>query len=104
MVARAQTAPRSDRARFTRARRRGVVKGRRCATMPSLLRRVGGIVWTSPRHAALALATSLTCGALASRVDSLVAPPYAAILGATLVYPALIAFWGRMPRLGWRRQ
>ena len=104
MVARAQRAPRSDRARLAQARRRRVDKGRHSATKPSPLRRVGRIVWTSPRHAALALATALACGALASRVNSLVAPPYAAILGATLLYPALIALWRRMPRAGWRRQ
>src|SRR5215469_3761281 len=104
MVARTRTALRSYRARFARARRRRVVKGRRSATKPPLLHRVGRIVWTSPRHAALALAIALACGALASRVYSLVAPPYAAILGAALVYPALIALWRRMPRAGWRRQ
>ena len=103
MVARAQRAPRNDRARFPQAGRRRVGKGRRSATQPSLLRRVGWIVWTSPRHAALALATALACGAVASRVNSVVAPPYAAILGATLLYPALIALWRRMPRAGWRR-
>src|SRR5215469_3719201 len=104
MVARPQRAPRTDPARVAQARRRRVGKGRRSATKPSLLCRVGRIVWTSPRHAALALATALACGALASRVNSLLAPPYAAILGAALVYPALIALWRRMPRAGWRRQ
>src|SRR5215472_10778794 len=104
MVARPQRAPRSDRARFAQARRRRVGKGRHSATKPSLLRRVGRIVWTSPRHAALALAIALACGALASRINSLVAPPYAAILGATLLYSALITLWRRMSRVGWRGQ
>jgi len=58
------------------------------------------VVWVSPRHAALALATGLVCGGLASRIDGVISPPYAAILGTLVVYPALTAVWRRMPQPG----
>jgi hypothetical protein len=57
------------------------------------------MVWVSPRHAALALATGLVCGGLASRIGGMISPPYAAILGTLVVYPALVAIWSRLPRL-----
>jgi hypothetical protein len=61
------------------------------------------MVWVSPRHAALALATGLVCGGLAARIDGMISPPYAAILGTLVVYPALVAVWLRIPRPGRRR-
>jgi hypothetical protein len=60
-------------------------------------------VWVSPRHAALALTTGLVCGALAARIGGPIAPPYAAILGTLIGYPALVAVWRRLPRAGWHR-
>ncbi len=57
------------------------------------------MIWVSPRHAALALATGLVCGGLASRIDGMISPPYAAILGAVVAYPVLVAIWSRLPRL-----
>ena len=56
------------------------------------------MIWASPRHVALALATGLLCGALASRIDLLVSPPFAATLGTLIVYPALFAIWSRLPQ------
>jgi len=64
-----------------------------------MLRRLGQMIWTSPRHVALALATGLVCGALASRFDLLVSSPYAATLGTLVVYPAFFAIWSRLPQL-----
>jgi hypothetical protein len=71
---------------------------------PSVIRRVARVVWVSPRHAALALATGLVCGGLASRIDGMISPSYAAILGTLVVYPTLIAMWRRMPQPEWRRR
>jgi hypothetical protein len=51
-----------------------------------------------PGHVALALATSLVCGAAAARFHAVIVPPYAAILGALVAYPALVAAWWRLPR------
>jgi xanthosine utilization system XapX-like protein len=59
------------------------------------------MVWVSPRHAALALATGLVCGIIASRIRGMISPPYAAILGTLIGYPALVAVWRRL-RLGRR--
>src|SRR5882724_3710887 len=111
MVARAQTGTRSGRvtASAPAPQRRRSRESRRATTRPSVLRRIGWIILVSPRHAALALATGLACGALASRIDGMVSPPYAAILGAAVFYPALLAVWRRIiwwrlhPRGGWRR-
>ena len=66
----------------------------------SLLGRVGRIIWASLQHAALAFATGLACGALASHLVGLMAPPYAAIFGALVVYPASRAVWRNLPRAG----
>ena len=84
----------------TRRRRTG--GARRAATKRSVLRRVGRIVWVSPRHAALALAAGIVCGALVSRVGGMISPPYAAILGTLVGYPALVTLWRRLPRPGRR--
>jgi hypothetical protein len=51
------------------------------------------------RHAALAVVVGLLCGAAAARFAG-PAAPYAAIAGAVLLYPALIAAWRRRPRFG----
>jgi len=72
-------------------------------TKPSVLRRIGRIVWVPPLHAVLALTTGVACGALAARFGGIVAPPYVAIFGAAVVYPALVAVWRRMPRSVGRR-
>ncbi|HEX4615208.1 MAG TPA: hypothetical protein VH230_04760 [Stellaceae bacterium] len=50
----------------------------------------------SPRHAALALAIGLVCGVLVSRIGGVISPPYAAILGTLVGYPALVAVWQRL--------
>jgi len=60
------------------------------------------MVWVSPRHVALALATGLACGVLSSRISGIISPPYAAIIGTLVAYPALVAVWRRLPRLGKR--
>src|SRR6266446_903510 len=105
MVARAQTGTRSGRVTASApAPRRRSRESRRATIRRSVLLRIGRIIWVSPRHAALALATGLACGALASRIDGMVSPPYAAILGAAVFYPALLAVWRRLPRPGWHRR
>ena len=105
MVAKAQTGTRSGaRGAAAPARRRPTAGARRVTRKPSVIRRVARMVWVSPRHAALALATGLVCGGLAARIDGMISPPYAAILGTLVVYPALVAVWRLMPRPEWRRR
>src|SRR6266571_2323059 len=102
MVAKAATGTRSGpstTAAPTRRRRTG--GGRRITRKPSVIRRVARMAWVSPRHAALALATGLICGGLAAHIGGMISPPYAAILGTLVVYPALVAVWRRMPRPEW---
>ena len=84
------------------ASRRRAGGARRVTRKPSVIRRVTRVIWVSPRHAALALATGLVCGALASRIGGTILSPYAAILGTLVVYPALVAVWRRVPRPGKR--
>ena len=76
---------------------------RRVSKKPSVIRRVGQAVWVSPRHAVLAFTTGFVCGAVAARVDGLISPPYAAILGTLVGYPAIVAVWRRLPRVARRR-
>ena len=103
-VARAQTRARSGSGVAASPARRRPTGGaqRRAAIKPSVLRRVGRMVWVSPRHAALALATGLVCGVLVSRIGGMISPPYAAILGTLVGYPALVAVWRRLLRPGRR--
>jgi hypothetical protein len=66
-------------------------------------RRVGRRVWlmmtrSLPGHVALALTTGLVCGVAAAHYRAIILPPYAAILGALVAYPALVAAWWRLPR------
>src|SRR5580704_6923847 len=87
MVARAQTETRRGRGTaYASYRRPRYGAARRATIKASLLRRIGRIVWVSPRHGALALAIGLACGVLASRIDAMVSPPYAALLGAAVFY------------------
>ena len=81
------------------ARRRRTGAARWVTRKPSVIRRVARVIWVSPRHAALALATGLVCGGLASRIGGMISPPFAAILGTLVVYPALVAIWSRLSRL-----
>jgi hypothetical protein len=105
MVARVTTATRSEKVIASApARRRRTSRARWAMTKPLLLRRIGRIAWVPPLHAALALTTGVACGALAARFGGIVAPPYAAIFGAAVVYPALVAVWRRIPRRGWHRR
>ena len=100
MVTRAQTGTKSGPSTAgALARRRRTGGACRITRKVSLLRRVARVVWVSPRHAALALATGLVCGGLASRIDGMISPPYAAILGTVVAYPVLAAIWSRLPRL-----
>jgi hypothetical protein len=103
-VAKAQTGAGSGPSTTTAPARRRRTGARRVARKASMIRRVARVVWVSPRHAALALATGLVCGGLASRVGGMISPPYAAILGTLVVYPALVAVWRLVPRSGRRRQ
>lgn len=57
----------------------------------------------TPRHIVMALATGLVCGALASRTNLLVSPPYAATIGSLILYPLLVTTWQRIARFGWVR-
>ena len=98
MVAKAQTGTRSgSKIAATPARRRRTGAAPRVAKKPSMIRRVARVVWVSPRHAAFALATGLVCGGLASRIDGVISPPYAAILGTLVCYPTLVTVWRRRP-------
>lgn len=85
------------------ARRRRSTGRRRAAKKPSLIRRLAHGVWISPRHAALALTMGLVCGAVGARTGGPISPPYAAIIGTLIGYPALVAIWRRLPGAGGRR-
>jgi hypothetical protein len=104
MVAKAQTGTRSGPGTATTPARRRRTGTPRAARKPSAVRRVARVLWVSPGHAALAFATGLVCGGLASRIGGVISPPYAAILGTLVVYPALVAVWRLVPRPGRRRR
>jgi MFS family permease len=80
-MAKAQTGTRSRRSATAGPSRRRTGGAPRVTRKPSVIRRVARVIWVSPRHAALALATGLVCGGLASRIGGMISPPYAAILG-----------------------
>jgi len=56
------------------------------------------MTWPLSGHVALALATGLAGGIAAARYPTAISPPYAAILGALVVYPAMVAMWWRLHR------
>jgi hypothetical protein len=75
------------------------------ATPMNTKRRLARRVWrlltrSLPAHVALALAVGLGCGVAAARYHTVISPPYAAILGALVAYPALVVAWRRLPRPG----
>jgi uncharacterized protein (DUF2062 family) len=68
------------------------------------LRRVWRVIaWPLSGHVALALATGLACGTVASRYPGAIEPPYAAILGTLILYPVMVTAWWRLNSLGGRR-
>jgi hypothetical protein len=80
----------------SRPRRPQRIGARRKKQKPSRFRGIGRFILASPRHLALAFGIGLACGALASRAAGTIAPPYAAILGAIVIYPALFVIWRRV--------
>jgi hypothetical protein len=58
------------------------------------------MAWPLPGHIALALATGLASGVAASRYVEVITPPYAAIFGAFIVYPVMVAVWWHVNSLG----
>jgi hypothetical protein len=58
------------------------------------------ITWTLSGHIIFALATGIVCGIAAVRYPEVISPPYAAILGALVVYPVMVAMWWRLHRPG----
>jgi hypothetical protein len=60
------------------------------------------MTWPLSGHVALALATGLTGGIAAAHYPTAISPPYAAILGTLVVYPAMFAMWWRFNRPGGR--
>ena len=54
--------------------------------------------WPLTGQVALALATGLSCGIAAAHYPVVISPPYAAILGTLVAYPALVAMWRRLHR------
>jgi len=65
----------------------------KATTRRSLLRVWRVMTWPLSGHVALALGTGLACGSAAARYPEMIAPPYAAIIGAVVAYPAIVATW-----------
>src|SRR6202040_27630 len=97
MGLRASTAGSGQIAASEPHRRPAIHRNRRRANH-STLRQVGRVIWMFPRHAALAFVTGLIAGSIASRFGGVLGPPYAAILAATVVYPALAMACRVIPR------
>ncbi len=70
----------------TRARRRSLRRAWRILT------------WPLSGHVALAMATGLACGIVDAHYPMVISPPYAAILGTLVLYPAMVAMWWRLNR------
>ena len=63
-------------------------------TMRRSLRRAWRVMtWPLSGHLTLALGTGLACGIAAAHYPNVISSPYAAILGALVVYPAMVATW-----------
>jgi len=44
------------------------------------------------------MATGLACGIVDAHYPMVISPPYAAILGTLVLYPAMVAMWWRLNR------
>ncbi len=62
------------------------------------------MTWPLSGHVVLALATGLACGTVAARYPAVIEPPYAAILGALILYPLMVAAWWRIHSPGGRQR
>ena len=72
----------------------------RRTTRRSLRRAWRVITWPLSGHIALALVTGLACGITAAGYRNVISPPYAALVGALVVYPAMVGMWWRLHRPG----
>jgi hypothetical protein len=74
----------------------------KAAARRSLLRVWRVMTWPLSGHVALALATGLACEIAASSYPDVIAAPYAAILGALVIYPVTVAAWWHLNPPGGR--
>jgi len=60
------------------------------------------MTWPLSGHIVFALAMGLACGTAVARNPDVIAlaPPYAAILGTLVIYPAMAGMWWRLHRPG----
>jgi hypothetical protein len=61
------------------------------------------MTWPLSGYIALALATGLACGTLASRYPDVIEPSYAAVLGTFILYPLMVVVWWRLHSPGGRK-
>jgi hypothetical protein len=72
----------------------------RRTTRRSLRRAWRAMTWPLSGHIVFALATGLACGIAAARYPDVISPPYAALVGTLVVYPAMVGMWWRLQRPG----
>jgi hypothetical protein len=95
--------PRHTR-RLSRARRSlaaaaaNGVASMKATTRRSLRRVWRAMSWPLPGHLVFALATGVASGATAAHYPDVISPPYAAILGAVILYPLMLTIWWRLHR------
>ena len=83
--------------------RRARGEGEHMRTMRRSLHRAWRVMtWPLSGHIALALGTGLAFGITDAHYPTVISPPYAAILGTLIVYPAMVAMWWRLHRPGGR--
>jgi hypothetical protein len=61
------------------------------------------MTWPLAGHIVFALGMGLGCGAVAAHHPQVIGPPYAAILGAIVLYPTMVVMWWRLHPPGGRR-
>ena len=70
------------------------------STRRSLRRAWRVMTWPLSAHLMFALGTGLASGIAAALYPTVIAAPYAAIIGTLVVYPVMVAIWWRLNQLG----
>jgi hypothetical protein len=73
-------------------------------TRRSLRRAWRVLTWPLAAHIVFALGAGFACAIVATNYPQVMAPPYAAVLGAVVVYPAMVTVWWHLHRPGGGRR
>jgi hypothetical protein len=82
----------------------GLAPPMKTTTRRSLRRAWRVLTWPLAGHIVFALGTGFACAVVATNYPQVMAPPYAAVFGVIVLYPAMVTVWWHLHRPGGGRR